>query len=171
MKNSVSFLTKSIFTGLLILSTITIKAQSNLMVNAGVGFLELFHVGADYELKRISVGASAGYSKENGDNDFALSANIYYYIAGQSKYAERLTWFTRLSACEAITHGDGFSSYMLYLSPRVGRDFYLFENGGIKADVGVNILLHEKNKTDAFTSVDDAAKFLPGFSLGFFYRF
>lgn len=167
--NSVT--TKLIFTSLFFIVLYSAKAQNNLKLNAGLDMVGLFNLGLDYELRQLSFGASAGYSKENEDNDFALSVSMYYYFGGESKYAEKNTWFARINASELIVHGDGFSNYLLYLSPRIGRDFYWSEHSGIKADVGINYLLHEKNKTDDFTIVDDAAKFLPAFSLGFFYRF
>lgn len=151
-------------------TTPIINAQDKLEVYAGIGTFELYHIGGNYQFNRISAGVSVGLSYDESCTDITLSGNFYYYMFGDAKRSEKYPWFSRLGITHVSTdENDGQSTFNV-ISPRIGREFYLFNSGGIRADAGINYCFYT-TKNDAGNSFMDENTVSPALSIVFFYRF
>ncbi len=148
------------------LTTKIVEAQNNFEIYTGAGVLELFHIGGNYELDKISLGASLGYNSDGNNDEYSIAANLNYYIGN----SDRHLWFCRLGFDQLILKEPDITGSAFYVTPRIGRKFYFTEKCGLKGDIGINYSLFENNLENGETLID-LEKFIPAFSLVFFYRF
>jgi hypothetical protein len=91
-----------------------------------------------------------------------LSGDFYYHFGGSSKYSDIAPWYIRTGLDYIRIAGESYIENNLESHLRIGRDFYLFEDIGLRPDVGVTLFL--LNET-GFSTV------LPAFGFSFFIGF
>ncbi len=140
------------------------EAEDYVDFYGGVGSLEFLHLGFDYNWGQSRLGASLG-SSCGDDDEISITASIACHVYGESRYSQHRPWFFRFGATHWSVSDDTHDWKMLYLTPRLGREFSFCKNVGIRLDAGMNLLvcdnLESENDLIKALEVDD---FYPAFS-------
>lgn len=153
-------------------------AQEGVNVTAGLGLPELFNLGLRMQLNQSQLGIAVGTDLFGEDDNIALSGDFYYHFGGNSEYTTLRPWFIKSGLTYLRSENEWKRNTMLFLVPRVGREFNLSSKFGIALEAGILFILYDHEKVlkenpDSWFDfdLDFAGVVLPSAGLNFYYRF
>lgn len=157
----------------LFLISLPIIAQNKLKASAGVGIIDVFNVGVDYQLNQSELGVNLGFWPNELNSQYS-SVNYYYHFAGKSKFTTVKPWFVRTGMFIVRSKNIYEIKYHFLTTLRVGREFNFSNRIGVALDAGASCYTFQYTKvlsSKPFVEGIYLIRFLPNGSIKVFYRF
>ncbi len=169
---------KAFFQAFLILFLICFQSkpamgQGKTLITTGVGVPEFLNVGLMHQFKQIQLGLTLGtLPGARREYYLSISGDIYWHFAGKAKFTKLKPWYGKFGLNWLGWEDEIEKGRDLYLNTRVGRDFNLSENFGIKFDLGAIYALEKvrivKKPSSSYNFFQSDV--WPSLGLGLFYR-
>lgn len=152
------------------------KAQE-VRVSAGFGLPELMNAGLRLQLDQSELGLAAGFFPDADEDVLSFSADYYYHFGGNSQYTDLRPWFLKAGLSFSRSENEWERVNYTFLVPRVGREFNISERLAIGLEMGIFIILSEKETEKNMTSesvwnfdFDFTGSVLPSAGVNLIYR-
>lgn len=137
----------------------------------GFGYPELVYVGLQSYRNTFQFGAGAGTLPGYDHSIFSAFIQGGYHFGGKAKYNLIPPWYAKTLLGYGYEESSTTTWYSVFLSPRIGRNFYFGKKTGIDFEMGISFEIWEK-KVERYPSdwnFDFDFPVVPTISFGFFY--
>jgi len=147
--------------------------NEKIKISGGIGSPDQIYVGVNYQLNKVEVGLSVGSIPLKNTHSITISSDIRYKFGEPKKLADSLKWYGRFGLSFMRFENEVSIEKILFLNPRIGREFNFSNKFGMDIDFGTVLQLHyereAKNTSQTFPTFEYETPFL-SFGIGFFYR-
>lgn len=169
----------SIFISLLFCLGLTTSRAQEIIITGGTGTPEMVNIGVRMQVDQFQYGLSIGGNPAYKNENFNMSADLYYHFGGSSNHTNLRPWFVKGGLTYMQNEGEWERRMNLLLVPRLGREFNITEQFGFALEAGFMLMLIDENqakkeRTDEVTGDLDligSGFILPSAGLKIFYRF
>lgn len=143
----------------------------SLKITLGFGLVELVNIGVQGYKNTNQLGAGIGTLPFYDHSIVALYFHWDYHFGGKSKYAIIPPWYTKALLGYTFEESSFRQWQYVFLSPRVGRNFYFGRKSGLDFELGFAARLWKKEieKRPSYWNFDFDFPFFPVVAFGFFY--
>jgi len=148
-----------------------VSKHPRLKLLLGFGFPELVYVRLQSYRNTFQFGAGAGTLPGYDHSIFSAFIQGGYHFGGKAKYNLIPPWYAKTLLGYGYEESSTTTWYSVFLSPRIGRNFYFGKKTGIDFEMGISFEIWEI-KVERYPSdwnFDFDFPVVPTISFGFFY--
>lgn len=142
-----------------------------LKLSLGFGFPELVYTGVQGYQNTFQFGAGAGTLPDYDRPIFSAFLQGGYHFAGKTQNDLIPPWYAKVVLCYGYEESSAAIWQSVFLSPRIGRNFYFSKKAGIDLEILLSAELWTKKveKNPSYWNFDFDFHYVPTISFCLFY--